>query len=421
MENPSRHMDWRKLISYLQVASLWVLIAAIPFRMGPFPLWAMIAAGALFLLEYAVDRRWRAWRWERDKWLYVAMIAFYLFIPIWQIWSDTLTWRFSFVLGERLPLALCGIIGLLGFSGRVRLRHACYAFITGCVLTSLYIISGSGGLAFFAHGLKEQSELFTLARIRLVNSHMMYNLYLNVSLIFALYLLRQKDAGRRVRILVIAACLWMFYLLCITEGRIGLFTALLIGATFLLVYVYRRSVKWLAVLIAVYTAAGAALVVLNGRFGEENMKREPRWGIWQVCFEMIKEKPLTGYGVCDARELFIKKVMEGDGEQLKVYQERVRCVHNGNPQKVQPHNAFLETWSEFGIAGVATLLFIFLFPLTMQPREHRFYILLVVGCFLIQCMTDSFFSPLLYCLAIILLTSRSAISGGAAPRRPGAA
>ena len=159
------------------------------------------------------------------------------------------------------------------------------------MLTSLYIISGSGGLAFFAHGLKEQSELFTLARIRLVNSHMMYNLYLNVSLIFALYLLRQKDAGRRVRILVIAACLWMFYLLCITEGRIGLFTALLIGATFLLVYVYRRSVKWLAVLIAVYTAAGAALVVLNGRFGEENMKREPRWGIWQVCFEMIKEKP----------------------------------------------------------------------------------------------------------------------------------
>ena len=160
MENPSRHMDWRKLVSYLQVASLWVLIVAIPFRMGPFPLWAMIAAGALFLLEYAVDRRWRTWRWERDKWLYVAMIAFYLFIPIWQIWSDTLTWRFSFVLGERLPLALCGIIGLLGFSGRVRLRHACYAFITGCVLTSLYIISGSGGLAFFAHGLKEQSELF---------------------------------------------------------------------------------------------------------------------------------------------------------------------------------------------------------------------------------------------------------------------
>ena len=50
-------LDARKLISYLQVLSLWILIVALPFRMGPFQYWTMIAAVVLFLLEYAVDRR----------------------------------------------------------------------------------------------------------------------------------------------------------------------------------------------------------------------------------------------------------------------------------------------------------------------------------------------------------------------------
>ena len=51
-------MDWRKLVSYLQVASLWVLIVAIPFRMGPFQYWTMIAAGVLFPVGVLLTPMW---------------------------------------------------------------------------------------------------------------------------------------------------------------------------------------------------------------------------------------------------------------------------------------------------------------------------------------------------------------------------
>lgn len=422
MENISKSFDLRKLISYLQIGSLWILIIAIPFRMGTFPLWAMISAGVFFFAEYFANKRWNTWHWDRNKWLYVAMIAYYLFIPIWQIGSDTFSQRFSFVLEERMPLLLCGIIGLLGFSDKVKLQHVCYAFIIGCVLTSLYIIFKFEGVTFFTHSLQKQSCIFKDARIKLVNSHMMYNLYLNISLVFALYLLQQDNIKRRIRAVVIAACIWIFYLLGITEGRIGFFTALLIGSSFLLAYTYRYRMNRVILLISMtlYIAVSSLIIMQHGRFKTDNVEHDPRWLIWQASFEIIKERPLTGYGVCDAKELFIKKAMDGEGELQTFYKDRIHHVHNDNPHRVQPHNAFLETWSEFGIIGVVTLLFIFIFPLTMQPKEHRFYIFLITGCFWIQCMTDSFFSPLLYSLAIILFTSQSAISKGTELQKPDA-
>lgn len=400
-------MDWRKLVSYLQVASLWVLIVVLPFRMGPFQYWTMIAAVVLFLLEYAVDRRWRTWRWERDKWLYVAMIAYALYVPIWQLWSDTYDPKhFAYMLESHLSLVAGGLLGIAGFSDKVKLQHVCYVFIGGCVLVSLCILADTGeGLAFFTHARQQQTDAFKLARQELVNSHMMYNLYLNVSLVFALYLLQQCKLKRWAQLLVVAACVWIFYLLCITEGRVGLFTALLIGASFLLAFLYRRGKVLFGVATAVYLAACIVLVSQHQRFQSGNVEHDPRWLIWEATLDIIKEKPLTGQGVCDAKEKLTERAVTGEGELQDFYSPRLneRNIH----RLPHPHNAFLQAWCCFGIIGLATMLFIFIYPLTMRPKRNKIYIVMIVGCFAIQNMTDIFFTPqpLLYSLAIMLFTS----------------
>lgn len=415
MEKITKTIDLPTLVSYLQVVSLWILILSMPFRMGKFPLWAMISAGVLFFAEYVVNKRWRAWQWDRNMWLYVAMMAFYLLAPIWQIWSDGFNQRFGFVLGERLPLMLCGIIGILGFGDKVKTRHMGYAFLAACVLTSVYIISESGGFAFFSHSHKEQSELFMETRIRLVSSHMMYNIFLNISLIFAFYILDQKGIRLYERPTVIASCLWIFYILTITEGRIGLFTVLLLFAAYLIVYTYKRGIKWFVAAVICYIGICAGVLSQHERFTTNHVSHDPRMYIWQAGVEVAKTKPIVGHGVCEAKELMIEECMK-DGSYLhEFYTER---IPDSNWHRIQPHNAFIEAWCEFGILGVLILAFIFVYPLTMRPKHNYLYIYAVVGCFLIQSLTDSFFSPMLYCLTIILFTSQNEILRGNETEKP---
>lgn len=398
--------DFRQIISYLQVLSLWILVALLPFRMGVIPRWAMIVAGVLYFIDYGVNKRWIGWRWTKDKWLYVIMIVYYLCIFIWNIGSHTHTSRFSFVLEERLPFVLCGMIGIMGLNKDVKLKHICYVMIVSAVVTSLYIIYHCDG-CFFLQSPMKQSLLFTQSRIQWVNSHMMYNLYLNTTLIFAFYLLTREKISRAIRVLVVLACLWFFYLLCLTEGRVGIITGLILGASFILIYSYKRGLKWFVPILIGYAVLCTGIIAQHQRFTASKIEHEPRWMIWNANIDIIMEKPVIGHGVCDAKELLIEKAIVGDGELQRWYRNRINTVYNGNQNKIQPHNAFLEAWGEFGIVGLCLLFCIFLFPLTMHPKENRIYMLLIIGCFCIQSMFDSFFSPLLYSLAIIFFTSQS--------------
>lgn len=406
MGNISKLSKIPNIISYLQVGSLWILLIALHFRWSTATRGIMIAAGVLFFSDYFASQRWKSWRWEYNKWLYVAMIAYYLFIPIWQFFSDTYEPRyFSYTMGMNLALLLGGLLGILGFSDRVKLRHIGYVMLFSCLINSFYIIFKAGGFDFFAHSLQEQSAIFRETRIRYVAFHMIYNLYMNVSLVFALYLLRQKDIKLWIRIAVIAATLWIFYLLCITEGRIGLFTALLMGATYLFVYFYQRGRKWFLMIIIAYIAMGTLIVTQHKRFESDMLKDEPRWLIWQASLDIIREKPLMGHGVCDAKAKLTEKALVGEGGLQDFYRSRIT---DGNIHRLpHPHNAFLQAWSNFGLIGLITIMFIFSFPLTMKPKNNRLYLFMITGCFVIQNMTDIFFAPqpLLYCLAIMFFTS----------------
>lgn len=406
MKNISKILNFRNVISYLQVASLWLLILSLAFYISSFQRWIMIVAGGMFIVDYVANRRWSTWCWHRNKWLYVAMIALYICIPLWQIGSDTYNPRvFSYALEDRMPLLLVGIVGILGFGDRVKLRHVCYVFIIGCIFSSLYIIFRGAGFSFFTHLPAEQSEIFWQTRVELVNSHMMYNLYLNTGLVFAFYLLQQSDLKRWIRISVVAACFWIFYILCLTEGRIGLFTGLLIGAIFLLFYTFRRGLKWFLPVASVYLIFAVLMIAQHKRFETNAMRGEPRWLIWHAVVDVIQENPIMGHGVCDAKASLTEKALVGEGDLQNFYRPQITAenIH----RLPHPHNAFLQAWCDFGIIGLAIILFIFIFPLTMRPKKHRIYVFMIVGCFVIQCMTDVFFSPqpLLYGIAIMLFTS----------------
>lgn len=403
---PATHLtDFRQIISYLQVLSLWILVALLPFRMGVIPRWAMIVAGVLYFIDYGVNKRWIGWRWTKDKWLYVIMIFYYLCIFIWNIGSRQTNPHFRFVVEERLAFPLCGVIGLLGLSDKVKLKHICYVFIITSLLTSYYIILHTG-LSFFVLPIREQTIHFSAKRIELVNSHMMYNLYLNISLICAFYLFNNKNRyiKRGERIFVLLTSLWIFYILSLSEGRVGFLTSMFLAGAFVLVLLFRINWKAGVPTLILYILLCGLLVSHHTRLTSNHIEHEPRWRIWEKTWNIIEEKPVFGYGVSGARQALIDEIMN-DETMVPRHLAMLDKINHGRIYSTQPHNAFLEAWSEFGIIGLVLLLLIFLFPLYTTKRSVYIYVFLIVCCFSVQCMFDSFFSPLLYCLSIVFFTS----------------
>ncbi len=410
-------IPFRRLLAYLQVLTFWLLMASLPFRIMPFQRVIMVVAGVFYLLDYVVNRRWQGWCWGINKFFWLLCIVYYLFIPLWHLADEQLTPRLSFVLEERAPFLLCGIIGLLGLSKDVKLKPIVYVMLLSCFAVSWYIILRGTGFSYFLKPLPEQSLAFMDARILYVASHMQFNLYLNITLVFVFWLLTQNKLNRWEIVAVVALSLWIFYLLCITEGRVGLGTCLLLVALFVAIFSFRFGWKVYTPILAAYICFAALVLMNNNRVTSDCLEHEPRWLIWQSDWHIISESPIWGHGVCDAKEALIYEA-KNDERLSAFYVPHIHDKQKGDFQKVQPHNAFLEAWMEFGVLGLAVLVIIFLYPLHLLPRKSRPYCMLVVLCFVIQSCFDSFFAPLLYCLCILLLTSRSAISEESASQKP---
>ncbi len=399
----------KKTIMYLQVLSMWLLVAAIPFRMGAGTRIIMGIAGLLFFVEYFTNKRWKEWKWNRNKWFYIAIVAYYLFIPIWQLFSDTLSPAYHIALERRLAFLICGIIGLLGLSKQVKLHHICTIFLLTAVGTALYIIWKAGGTTFFAYDWGRQSFLFMQTRIALVNSHMVYNMYLNFSLIAAFYLISLFRRKPWQLTLTILAAIWVFYVLCLTEGRVGLLTSFLLVFSFIIISVAKYSWKLVPILLLVFAGIAGWVMMNNQRMKVDFITQDPREMIWKAGWKNTQVSPIVGQGVSDAKESFVE-IVHQDKKLYNWWMPFVKEKKHGDWHQIHTHNAFLQAWAEFGLIGLLTLLFIFIYPLTMLPKKHQIYLFMIVGCVGIQCLFDIFLSPILYCLAIMFFTETTSKS-----------
>ncbi len=419
MVDTLRKFTFSDIITYLQVFSLWLLVAILPMRFGSLPRIIMIVAGILFVAEYVINKRWQTWRWHRNKWLYVAMIIYYLFIPFWQIFSDTLSPFYYVALERRIAFLFCGVIGLLGFNQYVKLSHLCIVFLLTAIGTSLYIIFTIGGWDFFTHDWGQQSFLFSQMRILRLNNHMIYNMYLNISLVASFYLINTLLRKPWQLALVVLSAIWIFFILCLTEGRVGLFTSFLLVAFFMVVIVAKYSWKLLLVLSPIFIGIVSWVIIHNQRIEIERITHDPREMIWKAGWKNVQVSPILGQGVSQAKESLVS-IAQDDKDLWAFWNSHVQNRWKGSTLPIRTHNAFLEVWAEFGLIGLITLLFLFIYPLTMSPKKHRIYILMIVGCVSIQCLFDAFLAPILYCLPIIFFTFQSEISSGNVSQTPDA-
>lgn len=120
-------------------------------------------------------------------------------------------------------------------------------------------------------------------------------------------------------------------------------------------------------------------------FGTDtNKETNARVYIWKYAYDLILQKPITGYGVGDAKaELNVAlrdcKAMFWDGKQnIPIYAKNYNF-----------HNQFLQSWAEVGLIGFLLLLYIILRPFYLKDQHPLF--LIFIGLTFVGFMTESMF------------------------------
>ena len=394
-------------ISYLNIAAaLWVSSTLLfSFK---YQYWALIVFFFSYILDYTLNKRWKNFTWNRDKWEYIAFIIFFLLIPLRHLFEPITTPRYNAVIERYLPFLGFGIIGILGINEKYKPQYFGYVFITTAIITSLYLIVDKIGLTNFITSA-EKTYLFGSARITYVNAHMTFNLYLNTALIFVGFIITRKKINTYIRIATTICGLMIYYLLFISEGRTGFITANLIICIFFLYRIWFLSRK---IFIPSIILSGILLLIAvssHKRIAPNALNSDPRSIIWEVTIELIKEKPFFGYGASKGRQKFVEAGMNNQ-EFVDRYAgpfiiNNPLCNGEKGLSMMHPHNLFLETLLEFGIVGLTVLLFLLFFPLTTGEINKRIYIWMFIGAFSIQAMFETLGNhllPILFVLIVVL-------------------
>ena len=405
----------RDIISYLPFICIMMIVALFPFRYTDIHRVLFYGLAVTYLLDYIINRRWMEWRWSISKAVFAGFCLFSLLTPIWQLFDPLKTHLYQSTINSFAPFFFVGIAGFAGMTNKIRMDYLAWLMLSVSVAICGYL--GYKATLDALHGY-EWVFAFNWFRAQDINTHMVVNLYFNMSLILGAMVLFDTTYSRGVKTLTVLLMMPISCALLISDGRTGLLTLILIVFILSLYYTIRsRQWKWLS-LVLVLVAGSAIFLAKNERIQEAFLTKNPRIEQWKECAQMIKERPITGYGVCSAREEYVHRVMANEYIRNTYIAEEVENYpmfkKNGEVQydMMHPHNALLESWARYGLIGLLLCLFCLFSPMCMRLGNYQIYLTLCTLAFCVQALFESFgtnLQPLfLASMALLFYSNHSA-------------
>lgn len=391
------------MLQYLHLLSGMFLAASMVFYFGIAQRPALYIFFISYFAEYIVSQRWKQWRFDGSQYAFIAMVCFFLLIPIYHLFEATDTYFFK-QLEMRMAFGGIGILGILGSNKNFKIDFIGITFAAVSVILCIFLLIKTLSVTGFHTDLESFVTTCSKIRIDYINNHMIFNQYLCISFCFLCYfLIKYKKTYNYI--LCLTAAVIIYATIFLSEGRAGFISLHLIIVSFLTYQMFRW--KKSAGIIASVSLLAAMIFVMSThyRMDSESLKNNPRFMIWHPAIELIKEKPLLGYGVSDGSEKYIDKCLE-EGPYFFIY------IPQENPQKgwagrniigAHAHNVFLQTLMEFGILGLLIFISIFVFSIRSTKGKERVLLLLFYIGWICQGMFESLGSglyPLTFCFVI---------------------
>lgn len=396
----------KEISNYTNLATALVLTASLSgyFILQRIPLYLFFIS---YIIDLIIDKRWTVPKIGRERYLFISFIFYFSLIPIYNLNEESNRF-FIKNIETYLPFLVFGLIGFLGFNSKYKLKYFAYTLIIVSIGSVILIIKHIGIQTFI--NSPEKTELFAISRIELLNSHMNYNIYLNLSVlsIFYFYITRPfKYIYISTTILTICLII-VSYALLISDGRTGFITTLLLGSIFPIYFLIKWK-KWTLIPFAIILIPAILYVVNNNkRLSKNFMEREPRIVIWKAGINTIEDTFPIGLGVSDGREQFFKNgitCVNNCPEDEFINRGLSTIKDDFIKGKMHTHNQFIWSTVAFGIIGILSLLFILIYPCLIGDKGKKVFIFLAVAIFAIQMIFENFgvgISVILFCFTLTL-------------------
>lgn len=350
-----------------------------------------------YIIEFFTDKKWLNFSFDRKTIYFSGILLFFLLaLAYYPIDLDKTQQYFKIVIERRYPLLGFSVVGIFGVNHLYRLRY----FVITLVLTSasaiVYLLFFRVGILHFI----QDSNLFNIARIQYVNTHMIMNFYLNSAVIGVWYLLSNywTKINIPLRFGMILSVFVFLYILSISEGRsgflFGLAAVLLLG----FIELWEKKKKYAILFGALTPWIAIALIVTHPRMDYDKIKTEPRYFLWEAGLSVISQSPVLGHGISGAQTRF-----DAAREKYQTEEYKLNWIQS---KHLDSHNQYIQTTMEFGIIGLSLLFFIFLSPcflvINRRKRLTQFFIALAMFQSVFDMFATGFFSAL-FCLWLIFL------------------
>jgi len=327
-----------------------------------------------YIIEFFIEKKWEKISFDKKSVYFLIMLFFFLLAFIYYPFENTSKY-FTWLIGRRLALLGFGLVGFFGVNSKYKLNYFLNTFIISSIIAILFIIFYRIGIVNFILN-PEREMLFTNERILAINSHMVFNLFLNISLVSIWYILTRS--WRRTKhwklLLYVSALTLIFSILSISEGRSGFMTGILLMLSFIFYEIWKRK-KMIGIIVGFLVPfLFVGIVSQQKRMSENNLRAEPRIFLWEAAISVIKEKPVFGYGISNAQEQYDIARTKYEDEQFKNNWKHIRILTS--------HNQFLQTTMEFGIFGLIILLFLYSYPIFIADKNRKLFALFIIfSCF----------------------------------------
>ena len=339
----SQTIEWINVLSAMYLAVTLIL----PFDYQHPALYAYFTSVGLDII---INKRHANVKWDKTKWTFAAMILFYLCIWIWHPFEETNLPYFQTTTEKRIGLLIMGILGLFtNINPKLKPQLLAIPIMSTGIILILYILYQ---IDFkFSTFDSFQTYQLTIANYRsqiMHISHMNFNLYMNCGLIFGFYGITQNNKLKE-KVIYSFFMLLSALIIITSEGRIGIFTTLIIICILAYYYTYKKN-KYLLIPFIVLSILTTHLIFTNNYRAEDFQKNQnPRLYIWNEAIKMIKEKPMFGYGISDGRTTLVNKLFENNDLNNEFLIPWFIDFPDYNKYSLHAHNIFLESLIEFGI------------------------------------------------------------------------
>ncbi len=370
-----------KFLNYLNLFSALCLVATLIYYY-PVQRLAFYMFFSTYFLEILLEKKWKYIKIDKKR-IYFVLLALFFFLAIIYLPFETSRKYTVLLLEKRLPLLGFAIVGLFGVNKTYKLNYFLNTFIISGVVAILYLLLYRIGLMEF---IKDplRVDVFTLTRIKYVNSHMLFNFYLNVSLICIWYILTRswRTTVWWKNYMYIAAFTLIICTLSVSEGRSGFLIGILLALSFIFFEIWKRR-KTVGIVIGfLIPFLLIGLASTHKRMSEKSLETEPRIFLWESAMSVIKAKPLLGYGISDAQEYFDKARFNYETVEFRETWK--------NFNHLDCHDQYLQTTMEFGIIGLIWLLYVLLYPILVADKKQRLFSIMLLTLCAYQCTFDMF-------------------------------